>query len=43
GYDPLFLPEGVTMTFAEMSAEAKNEISHRGRAVRKLAEFLKDL
>ena len=43
GYDPLFLPEGGTMTFAEMSAEAKNEISHRGRAVRKLAEFLKDL
>ena len=43
GYDPLFLPEGGTMTVAEMSAEAKNEISHRGRAVRKLAEFLKDL
>ena len=43
GYDPLFLPEGGAMTFAEMSAEAKNEISHRGRAVRKLAEFLKDL
>ncbi|MBQ7963566.1 MAG: non-canonical purine NTP diphosphatase [Alistipes sp.] len=43
GYDPLFLPEGGTLTFAEMSAEAKNEISHRGRAVRKLAEFLKDL
>lgn len=43
GYDPLFLPEGGAQTFAEMSAEAKNEISHRGRAVRKLAEFLKDL
>ena len=43
GYDPLFLPEGGALTFAEMSAEAKNEISHRGRAVRKLAEFLKDL
>lgn len=42
GYDPLFLPEGGALTFAEMSAEAKNEISHRGRAVRKLAEFLKD-
>ena len=43
GYDPLFLPEGGALTFAEMSAEAKNEISHRGRAVRKLAEFLKNL
>ena len=43
GYDPLFLPEGGALTFAEMSAEAKNEISHRGRAVRKLAEFLKQM
>lgn len=43
GYDPLFFPEGGTKTFAEMSAEAKNEISHRGRAVRKLAEFLSKL
>ena len=43
GYDPLFFPEGGAKTFAEMSAEAKNEISHRGRAVRKLAEFLQNL
>lgn len=43
GYDPLFFPEGGDKTFAEMSAEAKNEISHRGRAVRKLAEFLQGL
>ena len=43
GYDPLFLPEGGALTFAEMSAEAKNEISHRGRAVRRLAEFLKQM
>ena len=43
GYDPLFFPEGGELTFAEMSAEAKNEISHRGRAVRKLAEFLKQM
>ena len=42
GYDPLFFPEGGAKTFAEMSAEAKNEISHRGRAVRKLAEFLQN-
>ena len=43
GYDPLFFPDGGDKTFAEMSAEAKNEISHRGRAVRKLAEFLQGL
>lgn len=43
GYDPLFFPEGGELTFAEMSAEAKNEISHRGRAVRKLAEFLQNI
>ena len=43
GYDPLFFPEGGDKTFAEMSAEAKNEISHRGRAVRKLAEFLQNI
>ncbi len=41
GYDPLFIPEGGEVTFAEMPAEAKNAISHRGRAVLKLAEFLK--
>lgn len=43
GYDPLFFPDGGDKTFAEMSAEAKNEISHRGRAVRKLAEFLQNM
>ena len=43
GYDPLFAPEGHSESFAEMSAEEKNAISHRGRAVRKLAEFLKGL
>ena len=43
GYDPLFFPEGGAKTFAEMSAEAKNEISHRGRAVRKLAEVLQNI
>jgi len=40
GYDPLFIPDGETVTFAEMSAEAKNAVSHRGRAVRKFADFL---
>ena len=42
GYDPLFIPDGCDCTFAEMSAEDKNAISHRGRAVRKLAEFLNE-
>lgn len=40
GYDPLFVPEGFDRTFAEMNAEEKNAISHRGRAVRRLVEFL---
>lgn len=40
GYDPLFIPEGTQLTFAEMSPEAKNGISHRGRAVAKLVAFL---
>ncbi|MBO4992723.1 MAG: non-canonical purine NTP diphosphatase [Alistipes sp.] len=42
GYDPLFYPEGGDRTFAQMSGEEKNAISHRGRAVRKLAEFLQE-
>ena len=42
GYDPLFIPEGYDVTFADMSADEKNAISHRGRAVAKLVEFLKD-
>jgi len=41
GYDPVFRPDGYDQTFAEMSAEQKNHISHRGRATAKLAEFLK--
>jgi XTP/dITP diphosphohydrolase len=41
GYDPLFQPEGYEITFAEMDPAEKNKISHRGRAVRKLIEFLK--
>ena len=40
GYDPLFIPDGFDSTFAEMSAEQKNAISHRGRAVAKLVDYL---
>lgn len=41
GYDPIFVPEGYGETFAELGTEVKNGISHRARAVAKLAEFLK--
>jgi XTP/dITP diphosphohydrolase len=41
GYDPLFVPDGHSRTFAEMSAAEKNSLSHRARAVNKLVDFLK--
>jgi len=40
GYDPIFIPEGYDKTFAELSADIKNSISHRGRAVAQLKDFL---
>ena len=41
GYDPVFLPDGYELTFAEMPLSEKNKISHRARAVVKLVEYLK--
>lgn len=42
GYDPIFVPEGYEQSFAELGMKIKNQISHRARAVNKLAAFLND-
>ena len=39
GYDPIFQPVGESRSFAQMSADEKNAISHRGRALRRLMDF----
>ena len=41
GYDPIFVPEGSDLTFAEMPSSEKNKISHRGRAFMKFVEFMR--
>lgn len=40
GYDPIFMPKGYDKTFAELGLDVKNQISHRARAVKKLADYL---
>ena len=42
GYDPVFKPNGHSITFAEMNLEDKNKISHRGKATEKFIDFLKN-
>jgi XTP/dITP diphosphohydrolase len=43
GYDPIFIADGMEMTFAELDLSIKNSISHRARAINKLVSFLHQL
>jgi XTP/dITP diphosphohydrolase len=40
GYDPIFVPDGFTKTFAELGPEVKNQMSHRAKATRQLLDFI---
>lgn len=42
GYDPIFIPDGHTETFGQLAPEVKNKLSHRGEAVRKMVDFIKE-
>ncbi|MES2703313.1 MAG: RdgB/HAM1 family non-canonical purine NTP pyrophosphatase [Bacteroidota bacterium] len=42
GYDPIFVPQGYDKTFAELPLDIKNTISHRGKAVKKMTDWLRD-
>ena len=42
GYDPLFVPDGYQRTFAQLSAEEKNQISHRAKALKQLEKLLEE-
>jgi XTP/dITP diphosphohydrolase len=43
GYDPIFVPDGYDQTFGELPLEIKNQISHRGKALRAMAAFLENI
>jgi XTP/dITP diphosphohydrolase len=43
GYDPIFIPDDETRTFAQMDAEEKNRFSHRGKSLEKLKDFFKNM
>jgi XTP/dITP diphosphohydrolase len=43
GYDPVFVPDGYNKTFAQMPLKLKNQISHRGKALRKVADLLRKM
>ena len=43
GYDPIFIPDGETRTFAQMETKEKNQVSHRGKSLNKLKDFFKNM